>query len=447
MPTDHEHVGERLKRLRLERGLSQRELAVPGVSYAYISRIEAGTRQPSVKALRKLARQLDVSTEYLETGRDIGDGDERELSIVDAELALRLGDPVSAEARLRELFEAAVQAGDRPHAARARIALALAAFERGEHAETIAGFEEAFALERPSPLERLDVFATLGRAYGALGETEREIELYRRCLDDVSELAPENAAARTRYRILLSYALSDAGALGRAEEVVREALREAPQDGDPYMRIRLFWSLARLSEMEGHSSRALRYARRAIALLEATEDDVHCGRAYVLAAWIMNSAGDGEGAGAQLDRAEQLLGHGGSVDDIAILNVERARAAALLGNGRRGDPDRAQRARTRCGSVRRRSRDCALGARGGARPGAGSRGVDCGVLRRGGAACDEPALARGEPGVPLVGCRASCCRQGRRGVRRARARVGSRAAGRARRFARRRDVAAARSGR
>ncbi len=51
-----ETVGERLNRLRRERGLSQRELAEPGVSYAYISRIEAGTRNPSVKALRKLAR-------------------------------------------------------------------------------------------------------------------------------------------------------------------------------------------------------------------------------------------------------------------------------------------------------------------------------------------------------------------------------------------------------
>jgi len=63
-----ETIGQRLRRLRLERGLSQRELSAPGVSYAYISRIEAGTRQPSVKALRKLAPKLGVSTEYLETG-------------------------------------------------------------------------------------------------------------------------------------------------------------------------------------------------------------------------------------------------------------------------------------------------------------------------------------------------------------------------------------------
>ena len=63
-----ETIGQRLKRLRLEQGLSQRELASPGVSYAYISRIEAGTRQPSVKALRRLGAKLGVSAEYLETG-------------------------------------------------------------------------------------------------------------------------------------------------------------------------------------------------------------------------------------------------------------------------------------------------------------------------------------------------------------------------------------------
>jgi transcriptional regulator with XRE-family HTH domain len=65
-----ETIGERLKRLRLERGLSQRELSSPGVSYAYISRVEAGARTPSVKAIRKLADRLGVSARYLETGSE-----------------------------------------------------------------------------------------------------------------------------------------------------------------------------------------------------------------------------------------------------------------------------------------------------------------------------------------------------------------------------------------
>jgi transcriptional regulator with XRE-family HTH domain len=62
-------IGERIRERRLQLGLSQRELACEGVSYAYISRIEKGTREPSVKALRKLAPKLGVSVHWLETGR------------------------------------------------------------------------------------------------------------------------------------------------------------------------------------------------------------------------------------------------------------------------------------------------------------------------------------------------------------------------------------------
>src|SRR4051795_11436852 len=97
-----ETIGSRLKRLRLERGFSQRDLSSPGVSYAYISRIEAGARTPSVKALRKLAQKLEVSVEYLETGRDLREVDDRELRLADVELELRLAEDTSAvEPKLR----------------------------------------------------------------------------------------------------------------------------------------------------------------------------------------------------------------------------------------------------------------------------------------------------------------------------------------------------------
>jgi transcriptional regulator with XRE-family HTH domain len=63
-------IGDRLRDARLRAGLSQRELSEPGVSYAYISRIEAGVRTPSIKVLRKLAPKLGVSVAWLETGKD-----------------------------------------------------------------------------------------------------------------------------------------------------------------------------------------------------------------------------------------------------------------------------------------------------------------------------------------------------------------------------------------
>ena len=65
-------VGERVRSLRIALGFSQRDLEGPGVTYAYISRIEAGQRRPSEKALRSLAEKLGTTAHYLETGGEDG---------------------------------------------------------------------------------------------------------------------------------------------------------------------------------------------------------------------------------------------------------------------------------------------------------------------------------------------------------------------------------------
>ncbi len=61
-------IGDRIRQRRLELGLSQRELASEGVTYAYISRLETNARRPSIRALRQLAPKLDLSVHWLETG-------------------------------------------------------------------------------------------------------------------------------------------------------------------------------------------------------------------------------------------------------------------------------------------------------------------------------------------------------------------------------------------
>src|SRR5947209_6509576 len=156
-PVPRESIGERLRRLRLERGLSQRELSSPGVSYAYISRIEAGTRQPSVKALRMLARKLNMSVEYLETGRELGENGERELRLADAELKLRLDDGEKAAAELRAILDEAIECGDALAMARAHTALGFAAFQAGRQHEAIEHLEAGLQVLAPSPAARPDV--------------------------------------------------------------------------------------------------------------------------------------------------------------------------------------------------------------------------------------------------------------------------------------------------
>ena len=324
-----ESIGQRLRRLRTERRFSQRELSSPGVSYAYISRIEAGTRQPSVKALRMLARKLGVSAEYLETGSELGAEEERELRLADAELKLRLDENAGeAEKVLLEVLEEAISAGDRTAATRARITLGLAASQRGDDAASVELLEEAASSGEVSPRDRPDVYATLGRAYAALGTPGRAVELFERSLAQITDQAPDDVSAQVRFASYLSSALSDMGELERAEAVMTDALALSENFTDPYTRVRLYWSLARLSEFEGKYIAALDYVRRAIALLQATEDSLHLARAHLLSAWIMGSQGNAEGSGRHLELAERLLGPNPEPIDLAQLRAPRPRFPA-----------------------------------------------------------------------------------------------------------------------
>jgi tetratricopeptide (TPR) repeat protein len=331
-----EGVGARLKRLRVERGFSQRDLSSPGVSYAYISRIEAGARTPSVKALRKLAQKLGVSVEYLETGRDIREIDARELKLADAELQLRLeADTASAEQKLGEVLAEASAAGDRVSASRAAIGLGLAAAHRGNHLDAVERLESALAYEPVASHLRPDFYTGLAQSYAALGAPERAARLLERCLAEVSESSPEDVALMVRYATFLSYALTDEGDYNGAGEVVREALSRAGESVDGYTRVRLYWSLARVAAVEGRSSEALTQIRKAIALLEATDDTLTLARGYLLSAGIDSEEGRIEPTRKQLELAARLLGASAEPADLGMLRIGYSRLAALEGDGGR----------------------------------------------------------------------------------------------------------------
>lgn len=330
-PTGAETIGQRLKRLRLEQGLSQRELASPGVSYAYISRIEAGTRQPSVKALRRLGAKLGVSAEYLETGSVLDPAERRELRLADLELAIRLGESEGVEERLQELVDEAVAAGDGACALRGRVALASVALEAGAFGDTVTLLEAALEHEPFAPVDRFEIYANLGRAYSGTGRSDQAVDLFERCLAEVEESGGDSAIS-VRYATLLSYALSDGGDLARAERVVQDALERAQESEDPYMRVRLYWSMARLAHQEGRASVALTNVRKAIALLQATDDSFHLARAHILAAGITLTRDDIAGCERHLDHAEQLLGPHPSMPDAVEIKVLRSRVAVRHGD-------------------------------------------------------------------------------------------------------------------
>jgi tetratricopeptide (TPR) repeat protein len=332
--SEPETVGQRLRRLRRERGLSQRELSSPGVSYAYISRIEAGARRPSVKALRLLARKLKVSPEYLERGSDLRETDERELKLAEAELQVRLGeDEEAAEAALARVLEEALASGETAIACRARIGLGLAAARGGRDAEAVEHLEAALAVEPLQAAGRPDVYATLGRAYSDLGQPQRAVELFEGCLAEVRAQDPPDQASEIRYATYLSYALTDAGESQRAQRLLVDLAEDPLETADSYSRVRLFWSLGRIATREGRTLSGLSYFRRAVALLEATEDTLHLARAHISCAWALSKSGRAQEAGGHLEIAEQLFGPKPDPADLGWLRTEQAKRAVALGQG------------------------------------------------------------------------------------------------------------------
>lgn len=69
MAIDYNIIGERLKKARLAKGLTQEILAESlNISIAYLSRIETGTTKLNLKRLSEICKLLDVSESEILSG-------------------------------------------------------------------------------------------------------------------------------------------------------------------------------------------------------------------------------------------------------------------------------------------------------------------------------------------------------------------------------------------
>jgi tetratricopeptide (TPR) repeat protein len=322
-------VGARLKAAREAAGLSQRQLAFPCCSPAYISRIEAGDRIPSLQLLREIGRRLGVSEDYLATGRDARF---EAFSVLEAEIAMRLDDVSRAANLYREVLE---RAGSPSERAQAEEGLAHLALRQGEPREAITLFERSLVSAGVEEIERPALAESLGRAYALVGEFETCISIFERCLEAAERV--DDRVQAIRFACLLGYALSDAGDFARAEQVVGRALAEGGDSFDPYMRARVYWSKAKLRVDQGDAEEASRYAYQALAALELTEDLHYTGLAHQLVAHIELERGKAEEALAHLDEAWPLIERTGTPIEQAQFKVEEARALAQLGERERAE--------------------------------------------------------------------------------------------------------------
>jgi len=330
-----ESIGQRIRRLRLERGLSQRELAEPGISYAYLSRIEAGQRAPSLKALRIVARKLGVTAEHLETGASVSLATARELRAMEAELRLRLDDdPSGAEAIFRELVDAARAEGDLTLEVRARVGVGLALARRGEVREAVFHLELALASGSLSPFALPEAYETLARSYAASGSVDRAVELLGSALAELEQNVPEEGVTAARLAGVRVAIVSGDGDHEPGRQTLADALEQAHEAWDPARRATLYSAAADHACGEADAAAMLVLRRRALALLESSDDAREVARAHLLCSELLLADGRAEEAGPHLARAEQLLAVGGDSLDLGRLRTRQAKRAVEVGDAK-----------------------------------------------------------------------------------------------------------------
>jgi tetratricopeptide (TPR) repeat protein len=320
-------VGIRVKEAREKVGLSQRQLAFPGCSSAYISRIEAGMRTPSLQVLQLLGQRLGVTGEYLATGNE-GAGRQDDL-LTQAEFAFRFDDLDSAESLFREALEGAEEPRQR---GRALEGLGQVAFRRGDPRKTVEYFHEALQAFGDDVVDHPKLADTLGRAHAMLGDLGSSIDIYDRCLADAQ--ARRDKIEESRFSVLLGHALIDAAEFSQAENILEETVGLAEQIRDPVLHARLYWLESRLYAEQDDPERAAGYARKALTIVQMLEDRAYVARAHQLLAHIEIDRGRPQEALEILERGRDLLDDSTPVED-AQYRLEEARALAGIGETER----------------------------------------------------------------------------------------------------------------
>ncbi|HZM81748.1 MAG TPA: helix-turn-helix transcriptional regulator [Candidatus Limnocylindrales bacterium] len=292
-------LGQRIHRLRVARGLTQRELAEPGYTAAYVSSVESGKRTPSSDALHYFAERLGTSLDEL-TGRT-----------ADTPLDLAFASALASGAGFDAVAAQAHLLGDSRWEAWARLEL-----------DPVAHLEVAAQLLADAPpLDRLPV--VLARA--AQSETRYAIYLLERLRDELTRDGYPSPDARHALQAHLAARFLELGDEDRAAAAADEALSLTYQ-ADPAAYLQ--------------TAQTLLSARHRADATVAIGQSIACYRRAALTRQVaachrargrrLRDTGDLESAANDLSRARDLYGDCDEGLDVAVelAEVQRLRGLA-----------------------------------------------------------------------------------------------------------------------
>jgi tetratricopeptide (TPR) repeat protein len=295
-------MGERVRQLRIARGLTQTELAGERFSKEYVSQIERGKTRPTGETVEWLASRLGVDPSFLETGVSSSERERVESVISRAEAALESNSYEDAVSEIEKLGAALTTVAVPGLEFRALLAESWARMSLGDVRAAIGLLERARHLtESPSfsDVDRAEVLYRLGVCRYKISSIATAVALFSEAL----ELAERSGLPADRLR---SSALGWRSRCYRrqrdweaAREDVERALELAESLNDRRTVAHHYFQASLIAERTGHWVLARSYAERAKAQYEELADQANVGK-------LLNNLG---GLNFQLGKPQEAIKH------------------------------------------------------------------------------------------------------------------------------------------
>ncbi len=324
-------LGGRIRELRTERGITQRELAEPRYSRGFLAAVESGHRVPTDEALSYLAGRLGVDPEDLRHGRPAGAAETLREELAEARRKLSHGN-TSAAAEMIESARARAEAyGLTEVTSQALLGLGDVRLQENGPETAVSLYETAMALEPQGSL-RARLIARIGQCAYLHGDSAKAIEISEKALYAERFSPPVEPEVELVLLGSLIYPCLEVGAVERARRAVDEGLALLPRVenkaaiADFYVVAAQSWHAdGRLSEVDV----ALNTAREIFTRLDWEREIGRCHwtRGYVLVRMdrLAEASDELELARDILSRVGAKHFHGGATAELAEVRRRQSR--------------------------------------------------------------------------------------------------------------------------
>lgn len=336
-------LGEKMRALRRQMGMTQADLAGEEFTKSFISQIEKNQARPSLKSLRIFAQRLNRPVSYF-----LDDEDDTALTSSQAQRALTTGDLLERQGKYEEALRVYEQALDEcapnDYATRGQVyrRRARALIELDQRKAAVQALElaaEEFRLARDTAA-RAEVDQLLGDVHNELDQKETAITHYERALLLYEEgLAPnsDTEPSFAMLRLLTELGLT-AAAVGKNDTALKSLRRAeslASETKTLYRWGDVCRTLSSLEKQQGNHREAVQYAERAVAYCDSVLDHVTLVRALVDLGKLRAEEGGRKAAELIFERALDVADTMGDADGKSRVRAALAELAEQDGDIKR----------------------------------------------------------------------------------------------------------------